>query len=273
MVRKARMAYQVSERRACSVLHQARSVQRYESVKDDQAALRGRIKEIAGVHVSWGYLRVWVKLRREGWRVNKKRVYRLYKQEGLCVGRHKPRRGRHRSAMTRPAQTKATRVNESWSMDFMADQLFDGRKFRLLTLVDDFARESLTIDLDQRLTGERVAAILDWVARERGLPEKIRVDNGSEFTSKVLDQWAYSNNVRLDFSRRGKPTDNGLIEAFNGRLRAECLNENWFMSIDDARQKVEAWRRHYNEERPHSALGNLSPREFAASKAQECMAG
>ena len=118
-----------------------------------------------------------------------------------------------------------------------------------------------------------MAAILDWVARERGLPEKIRVDNGSEFTSKVLDQWAYSNNVRLDFSRRGKPTDNGLIEAFNGRLRAECLNENWFMSIDDARQKVEAWRRHYNEERPHSALGNLSPREFAASKAQECMAG
>jgi putative transposase len=241
-------------------------------MKDDQAALRGRIEEMAGGHVTWGYLRVWVKLRREGWRVNKKRVYRLYKQEGLCVGRHKPRRGRHRSAMTRPAQTKSTRVNESWSMDFMADQLFDGRKFRMLTLVDDFGRESLAIDRDQRLTGERVAAILDRVARECGLLEKIRVDNGSEFTGRVLDQSAYANNRRLDFSRRGKPTKNGLIEAFNGRLRAECLNENWFMSIEDARQKAETWRRHYNEERPHIALGKLSLRECAASRDRECAA-
>jgi putative transposase len=265
------MAYRVSERRACRVLHQARATQRYESVKDDQAVLRGRIREIASVHVTWGYPRIWVKLRREGWRVNRKRVYRLYRQEGLCVGRHKPRR--HRSAVTRPARTTAVRVNESWSMDFMADQLFDGRKFRLLTLVDDFSRESPVIELDQRLTGERVAAILDRVGRERGLPAKIRVDNGSEFTGRVLDRWAYVNGVRLDFSRRGKPTDNGLIEAFNGRLRAECLNENWFMSLDDAREKVEAWRRHYNEERPHSALGNLAPREFAASTGQASLAG
>ncbi|MBX3317170.1 MAG: IS3 family transposase [Phycisphaeraceae bacterium] len=271
MVRRARMAYRVSERRACRVLHQARATQRYESVADDQAVLRSRIREIAGVHVTWGYPRIWVKLRREGWRVNRKRVYRLYRQEGLCVGRHKPRR--HRSAVTRPARTTAMRVNESWSMDFMADQLFDGRKFRLLTLVDDFSRESPVIELDQRLTGERVAAILDRIGRERGLPEKIRVDNGSEFTGRVLDQWAYLNHVRLDFNRRGKPTDNGLIEAFNGRLRAECLNENWFMSLDDARSKVEAWRRHYNEERPHSALGNLAPREFAASTGQTCPAG
>lgn len=209
------------------------------------------------------YPRIWVKLRREGWRVNRKRVYRLYKHEVLCVGRHKPRR--HRSAVTR--------VNESWSMDFMSDQLFDGRKFRLLTLVDDFSRESPVIELDGRLSGERVVESLDRLGRQRGLPEKIRVDNGSEFTGKLLDQWAYVNKVWLDFSRPGKPTDNGLIEAFNGRLRAECINENWFMSIDDARQKVEAWRRHYNEERPHSALGNLSPREFTASKARECTAG
>ncbi len=271
MVRKARMAYRVSERRACRVLHQARATQRYKSVKDDQAVLRSRIREIAGVHVTWGYPRIWVKLRREGWRVNRKRVYRLYRQEGLCVGRHKPRR--HRSAVTRPARTTAMRVNESWSMDFMADQLFDDRKFRLLTLVDDFSRESPVIEVDGRLSGERVVEILDRIGRQRGLPEKIRVDNGSEFTGRVLDHWAYLNKVRLDFSRRGKPTDNGLIEAFNGRLRAECLNENWFMSMEDARQKIEAWRRHYNEERPHSALGNLSPREFAASKAQECRVG
>jgi putative transposase len=150
-------------------------------------------------------------------------------------------------------------------MDFMADQLFDGRKFRQLTLVDDFARESLAIDLDQRLTGERVAAILDRIAPERGTPEKIRVDNGPELTRKVLDQPAYMNNVRLDFRRRGKPTDTGPIGAFNGRLRAECRNENRFMSIADARQKVEAWRRHYNEDRPHSAPGQPGPLEFAAS--------
>lgn len=265
------MAYRVSERRACHVLAQARSTQRYESVRDDQAVLRGRIRAIASTHVTWGYQRVWVKLRREGWPVNRKRVYRLYKGEGLCVGRHKPKR--RRSAMTRPETIKATRANESWSMDFMADQLFDDRKFRLLTLVDDFSRESLAVELDGRLSGERVVQILERVGRHRGLPEKIRVDNGSEFTGKVLDQWAYLNHVRLDFSRPGKPTDNGLIEAFNGRLRAECLNENWFMSIDDAREKVETWRRHYNEDRPHSALGNLSPREFAASKAQEGTAG
>jgi putative transposase len=279
MVRRACVAYRVSERRACRVLHQARATQRYESVKDDQAVLRGRIKEIAGVHVTrpevGGYPRIWVKLRREGWMVKRKRIDRLYRQEGLCVGRHKPRR--HRSAVTRPEGTTATQVNESWSMDFMADQLFDGRKFRLLTLVDDFTRESLAIELDQRLTGERVAMILDGVGQGRGLPGKIRVDNGSEFTGKVLDQWAYMKGVRLDFSRRGKPTaqlqDVGLIEAFNGRLRAECLNENWFMSLDDARSKVKARRRHDNEDRPHSALGNLAPGEFAASTGRASLAG
>lgn len=155
----------------------------------------------------------------------------------------------------------------------MADQLLDWRKFRLLRLVDDSTREIPGIELDQRLTGERVAAILGRIGRERGPPETIRVDHCSEFTDRVLDQWAYANGVRLDFSRRGKPTDYGLIEAFNGRLRAECLSANWFMSIEDARHRVEAWRRHCNEDRPQSALGCLSHREFAASKAQECLVG
>jgi putative transposase len=162
-------------------------------------------------------------------------------------------------------------------MDFMADELFDGRRIRLLTIVDDFTRESITIEVDQRLTGARVATVLDEIGRVRKLPERIRVDNGTEFTSKRLDQWAYLNNVRLDFSRRGKPTDNGLIEAFNGRLRAECLNENWFLSLDDARRKIGDWRRHYNEDRPHSALGHLAPKEFAMSSnsksSQATMAG
>ena len=223
-------------------------------------------------HSRCAYPRIWVKLRREGWAVNRKRVYRLYRAEGLCVGRHKPRR--HRSSVTRPERTTATRPNASWSMDFMADQLFDGRRFRLLTIVDDFTRESLAIEVGRRLTGDDVARVLSEIGRNRGtLPEKIRVDNGSEFTSRRLDQWAYLNNVRLDFSRPGKPTDNGLIEAFNGRLRAECLNENWFLSLDDARRKVGIWRRHYNHDRPHSALGSLAPGEFAASSGQASLAG
>ena len=157
------------------------------------------------MHVTWGCPRKCVKLRREGWPVNRKRLYLLYRHEGLCVDRHTARR--HPSALTRPERTAPTGVNESWSMDFMANQLFGGRKFRLLTLVYDFSRESLAIKLGQRLTGDRVALALERVGRGRGLPEKIRVENGSEFTGKVLDQWAYANGVRLDFSRSGMPTD------------------------------------------------------------------
>ena len=271
MVTRAQQTYDVSERRACGVLKQPRATQRYQSVADDQAYLRKRIREIAQSHISWGYPRVWVQLRREDWPVNKKRVYRLYRLEGLSMRTHKPRR--HRSSPTRIEHAQASRPNESWSMDFMADDLFNQRRIRLLTIVDDFTRESLAIEVGHRFGGGEVARVLDRIAVERGLPDRIRVDNGTEFTSKRLDQRAYLRKVKLDFSRRGKPTDNGLIEAFNGRLRAECLNANWFMSLDDARQKAEAWRRHYNEDRPHSALGNLAPREFAASSGQASLAG
>jgi putative transposase len=213
----------VSERRVCRVFEFARSSHRYESVADDQAYLRRRIREIAESRVSWGYPRVWVQLRRDGWLVNRKRVYRLYREEGLCMKRQKPRR--HRSSSTRIPPPTVARPNEGWSMDFMSDELFDGRRFRLLTIVDDFTRESLAIEVGQRLTGDHVAEVLGRIGRVRGLPDRIRVDNGTEFTSKRLDQWAYLTGVKLEFSRRGKPTDNGLIEAFNGRLRAECLNE------------------------------------------------
>ena len=256
-----------------------RATLRYQSVADDQAPLRNRMKGIAGVHVTLctvgGYQRIWLKLRREGWLVNRKCVYRLYKEEGLCVGRHKPRR--HKSSVTRPELTKTTYANESWSMDFMADQLFDGRRFRLLTIVDDFTRESLAIEVGQRLNGDDVARVLDRIKGTRGvLPRKIRVDNGTEFTSKKLDQWAYLDGVRLAFGRLGKPTDNGLIEAFNGRCRAECLNENWFLSLADATDKVRTWRLHYNTDRPHSALGKLAASsklvEFAALSGQASLA-
>jgi putative transposase len=153
-------------------------------------------------------------------------------------------------------------------MDFMSDQLYNGRRIRLLTLVDNFNRESLAIEVDEHIGSDRVVEILARLSRQRSLPGRIQVDNGPEFISKRLDQWAYFNGVELDFIRPGKPTDNGIIEAFNGRLRQECLNESWFLSLDDARQKVEAWRQEYNKERPHGALGNVSPFEYASAMAK-----
>ena len=150
----------------------------------------------------------------------------------------------------------------------MSDELYDGRRIRILTIVDNFTRESLAIEVDQRIGGQRVAEVLMRLGEERGLSRTIRVDNGPEYTSKRLDQWAYLNGVELDFIRPGKPTDNAFIEAFNGRLRQECLNETWFLSLADAREKVEGWRQHYNRERPHSALGNLVPLEFVSEVAK-----
>jgi len=190
-------------------------------------------------------------------------VYRLYRQDGLQMRPKKPRR--HVTACRRMERPVATEPNEGWSMDFMSDELFDGQRIRLLTIVDNFTRESLAIEVARRIGGQRVVEVLMRLKEERGLPCTIRGDNGPEFTSRILDQWSYLNGVELDFIRPGKPTDNGLIEAFNGRLREECLNENWFLSLEDAYEKVEAWRQQYNRERPHGALGNLAPLEYALS--------
>lgn len=238
-----------------------RSTCRYESVEDEQAALRIRLRDLAQARVSYGYRRLHIMLLREGWKVNHKRVYRIYRQEGLQMRPKKPRR--HVSACRRMERPTAIEPDDTWSMDFMSDELFDGRRIRLLTIVDNFTRESPAIEVDQSLGGHRVVEVLRRVGEKRGLPKTIKVDQGPEFTSKALDQWAYLNGVELDFSRPGKPGDNAFIESFNGRLRQECLNESWFLSLEDAQEKVEAWRQHYNRERPHSALGNLSPREYA----------
>jgi len=173
---------------------------------------------------------------------------------------------RHVSARRRMVRATARYQNESWSMDFMSDALYDGQKIKLLTLVDNYTRESLALEVAWRLGGHGVVASLMEVVQEKGLPKSIRIDNGPEFTSKVLDQWAYLNGVELDFIRPGKPTDNALIESFNGRFREECLNESWFLSLEDAREKVEAWRQFYNRERPHGSLGNLPPLEFAGAQ-------
>jgi len=257
------VCYRVSERRACGVLELQRSTCQYRSVADEQAALRIRLRDLAQARVSYGYRRLHILLQREGWKVNHKRVYRLYRAGGLVMRPKKPRR-RHVSACRRIERPAAMEPNEGWSMDFMTDELFDGRRIRLLTIVDNFTRESLAIEVNDHIGGQRVVEVLMCLAKERSLPRTIRVDNGPEFLSKRLDQWAYLNGVELDFIRPGKPMDNGLIEAFNGRLRQECLNESWFLSLEDAREKVEAWRQEYNRERPHGALGNLAPLEYAS---------
>jgi putative transposase len=171
-------------------------------------------------------------------------------------------------AAHRTARPAAGAINECWSMDFVSDALFDGRRIRALTVVDNFTRESLAIEVGQGITGEQVVAVMNRIATVRGAPKSIRVDDGPEFVSRALDQWAYLHQVTLDFSRPGKPTDNALVESFNGRLRDECLNTNWFLSLDDARRKIEAWREHYNESRPHTALGYVPPREFAQQAAR-----
>ena len=198
-----------------------------------------------------------VLLRRDGWLVNPKRIYRLYKELGLQLRNKVPRR--RVKAKLREGRTPATRSNETWAMDFVHDQLATGRKLRVLTIIDIFTRFSPAVDPRFSYKGEDVVATLERICRSTGYPQSIRVDQGSEFISRDLDLWAYQKGVVLDFSRPGKPTDNGFIESFNGKFRTECLNTHWFMSLDDARTKMEAWRRDYNEVRPHSAIGNKPP--------------
>jgi len=253
-------SYEVSERRACAVLCAPRASHRYRSLADRREDLRGRLRDLAGARPSYGYRRLGLLLGREGWEANHKLVFRLYREEGLGLRRRRPRR--RVSAARRVKLAAAQRTNETWSMDFMSDQLYSGRWIRILTLVDNYSRECLTLRVGVSLKGDDVVEALVAVIRQRGAPRSIRVDNGTEFTSVAMDRWAYWNGVTLDFSRPGKPQDNALIEAFNSRFRQECLNEHWFLSVADAQEKVEAWRNHYNAERPHSALGNLSPQDF-----------
>ena len=219
-----------------------------------------RIREIAGIRVRYGYKRIHILLRREGWRVNHKRVYRIYGEEGLNLRRRRPRR--HVSGSRRMDRPPAEYPNACWSMDFICDSLFNGCRFRALTIVDNYSRECPAIEVGKNITGEIVVAVMDRLVQDRGVPDRIQCDNGSEFISRVLDKWAYENGVIIDFSRPGKPMDNAIIESFNGSFRDECLNVNWFLSIEEAREKIETWREEYNEFRPHSSLENLTPRQF-----------
>lgn len=247
------------------------SVYRYKSRARDSSVLLMRIKEISAARVHYGYRRVHVLLKREGFRDNHKRVYRLYREEGLSLRFKRPKR--NKSARLRQPKHSVTAMNQIWSMDFVADALFDGRRLRALTVVDNYTRESLSIEVGQSLKGEDVVNTLNRIATKRGLPSIIKVDNGSEFISKVMDKWAYERGIELDFSRPGKPTDNAKVESFNGRFRQECLNAHWFLSLEDARRKIDEWRQYYNETRPHSALQWATPAEFARQARENTLSG
>jgi putative transposase len=199
-------------------------------------------------------------LRREGLVINHKRTERIYREENLSIRSKKRKKTASELRINVP---DAQRPNQQWAMDFMSDALFNGRKIRLLTLIDEFSRECLAVEVDTSINGVRVTNVLNRVAVTHGLPETIKVDNGPEFIGKALDAWAYQRGIRLQFSRPGKPIDNRFIESFNGRLRDECLNDNWFMSMAHACETVEEWRLDYNNARPHSSLDDMTPREFA----------
>lgn len=257
--------YLVSQRRACHVVGIQRATVRYRPQQqakrvERSAAITTRLLALAALRPRFGYRRLGVLLRREGYVANHKRVYRLYQQSHLALRR---KRRKRLAALRRVALVAPVRANQVWAMDFMQDALVNGRKFRTLNIVDVYTRECRAVEVDTSLGGTRVVRVLARLAEAHGAPVRIMLDNGPEFTSKALDAWAYAHQVELTFSRPGKPTDNGYIESFNGKLRDECLNSHWFTSLDDARSILEAWRCDYNETRPHSALGQLTPTAFA----------
>ena len=259
-------AYRRSERRACRLLGMSRSSCRYQPQPRfiGEEVLRKRLKALAAERRRFGYRRLTILLRREGWAVNHKRVYRLYRQEYLQVRKRLRKRtaGGERVPLALPGGP-----NERWSMDFMTDSLATGRRFRTLNVVDDYTRECLRIEVDTSLGGKRVARVLEGLRQERGSPQVIVVDHGPEFTSQALDRWAYQRGVKLHFIAPGKPAQNAYVESFNGKFRDECLNQHWFGDLEEVRGKIEAWRQDYNQQRPHSALGYRTPEEFAAQVA------
>jgi len=257
----AREAYRLSERRACRAVGVCRSFIGYRSVRPPQESLRKRLRELASVRVRAGYQQLHTLLRREGWRVNHKRVYRLYREEGLTLQRKRPKR--HRSAAVRMVRPNPVQPNEQWAMDFMHDTLAGGESIRVLTAIDLCTRECVALIASKTFTGGDVARLLSEAgSKGGGLPRRIRVDNGTEFTSKALDHWAYWNHVQLDFSRPGKPSDNAFIESFNATVRRECLSQHWFLTLTDAQRTLDVWREDYNNARPHGSLADRPPTEY-----------
>jgi putative transposase len=252
-----RSEFSLSERHACRLIGLHRSTSRYARQRGEDKDLRLRLRTWAARRPRWGYRMLHWALGQEGIRVNRKRVYRLYCEEGLRLRRR--RRRKQVAATPRERLPVPTRPNERWSMDFMSDEFEDGSSLRLLNVVDDVTRESPAVEVDRSLPATRVIECLERAGAEYGFPEMIVVDNGPEFASKALHAWAYRRGIQLHFIEPGKPVQNAFIESFNGTCRDEFLNQELFVDVVDARRKAERWRRHYNTERPHSALGFRTP--------------
>lgn len=253
--------HSMSRRRACGLVRMHMSVLYYAAKPRDDAELRAALKDVAVKRPRFGYRRLHVMLGREGIQANHKKVFRVYQEERLQVRRKK----RKCTAKYRGApRIEPSRRNERWSMDFVHDRTADGRNLKILNVVDDFTRECLAIEVDTSIGGQRVALVLDRIVASRGRPAAILSDNGPEFTGRAMDAWAHERGIKLQFIDPGKPMQNAYVESFNGKLRDECLNENWFLGVLDTRQITGAWRVDYNRVRPHSSLGNQTPHEFAA---------
>jgi putative transposase len=248
-----------SIRKACLLVGLPRASYDYRPVAGDDDELREKIRELAHQRRRFGSPRIHLLLRRAGLVVNHKRTERIYREEGLSLRKRKRKKT---AAMIRIVVPVAEKPNERWSMDFATDSLVTGRRFRALVIVDDYSRECPVIEVDTSLGGQRVVGVLDRLAETRGLPRVITIDNGPEFAGRVLDEWAYRKGVKLNFIRPGTPIENAYAESFIGRFRDECLNENWFVSLKDAREIIESWRKDYNEARPHGSLSGLTPNEF-----------
>ena len=251
----------LTERRACRYVGVHRALVRYHPRREPQEALRARLRELAVAKPRWGSPRLTWRLRRDGWPVNHKRIERLVREEHLLVGQ-RPRR--KRVAVARVPAPVPTRPDERWSMDFVRDTLIDGRPYRIWTLVDDATRECPQLVVQRSLPAARVVEALEMLLLVRGTPRAIVCDNGPEFVSQALDQWADERGIRLDFIRPGRPVENCFIESFNGKLRDECLNAHHFATLAEAQQHIEAWRVEYNTDRPHRGLDRRTPAEFAA---------
>ena len=249
-----------SQRRACGLVGIDPRVYRYRSTRPDDAKLRNRLRELASQRRRFGYRRLHILLKREGVEVNWKKLYRLYREERLTV---RKRGGRKRALGTRAPMTIPQDPNQRWSLDFVSDTLVDGRRFRILCVIDDFSRECLATVVDNSISGHRVARELDAIAERRGYPLLVVSDNGTELTANAMLKWQQDRDVEWHYIAPGKPMQNGFVESFNGRLRDECLNEDLFTSYRHARDIIEEWRIDYNLNRPHTSLNGLTPNEFA----------
>lgn len=258
-VKEAMSSFGLSERRTCRIISFYRSTNRYNLAERNEQVLRDRMRELAKRHNRFGSPRLHTLLKREGLVKNHKRTERIYREEGLCLSNRKKKKSVSPLRVPMPA---ATRPNETWSLDFLSDACASGRRLRILTMIDDFSRIPPGILVNSSITGKRVTQFIDQVSMFHGYPENIRVDNGPEFVSETFQVWASKRNIRVEYTRPGKPTDNAFIESFNGKFRDECLNQHWFLNVQDASEIIETWRLSYIDERPHSSLNKMTPYEF-----------